>query len=56
MAIQKCRKGDASLERASRLAATSVSHMMDILKEYGVDLDLDQEDYLASLRNLRKAW
>ena len=56
MAIQKYRKGEVSLERASRLAGTSVSLMMDILREYGVDLDLDQEDYLASLRNLRKVW
>lgn len=56
LAIQKYRKGEASLQKASRLAGTSVSVMMDILAEYGVDLDLNHEDYLASVRNLRKVW
>jgi predicted HTH domain antitoxin len=56
LALDKYRRAEASLEKAARLAGVSVARMMEFLGEYGVALNLDAEDYLAGLKNLRKAW
>ena len=52
LAIEEYKKGNASLGRASRLAGVSISEMIDILSEYGVKSNLDEEDYRAGLQNL----
>lgn len=52
LAIEEYRKGSASLGRASRLAGVSISEMIDTLAEYGVESNLDVEDYRAGLKNL----
>jgi len=55
-AIERYRKGEASLEKAAKIAGVSLSRMMDILKDYGVKADLEQEDYLQSLKTARELW
>lgn len=56
LAIEKCKKSEASIEKAARIAGVSISKMMDIFKEYGVEANLEYEDYLKSLKTLRKVW
>jgi len=56
LAMEEYKRGGASLGRASRLAGVSVSEMMDILAEYGVAANLEEEDYLKSLETIGKLW
>lgn len=56
LAIEEYKKGGASLGRAARLAGVSISEMMDILSEYGVKSNLDEEDYRMGLENLEKVY
>ncbi|MEW6089009.1 MAG: UPF0175 family protein [bacterium] len=56
LAIEKYKKSEASLEKSAKIAGVSISKMMDILKEYCVDTNLDFEDYLGSLNSIRKIW
>ena len=56
LAIEKYKKSEASIEKASRIAGVSISRMMDIFKKYGVEANLEYEDYLKGLKSLRKAW
>ncbi len=56
LAVEKYKSSDASLEKAARLAGVSLSKMMDILAEYGVEAKLEYEDYLKGLRTIRKIW
>lgn len=54
LAIEEYKKGNASLGRASRLAGLSISEMIDMLAEYGVQCNLDEEDYRAGLKNIEE--
>lgn len=56
LAIDKYKKSEASIEKAARIAGVSISKMMDIFKEYGVEANLEYEDYLRGLKNLRRVW
>ena len=56
LAIEEYKKGNASLGRATRLAGVSVSEMIDILSEYGVKSNLDEDDYRAGLKNLETVY
>jgi predicted HTH domain antitoxin len=56
LAIEKYKKSEASLEKASKIAGVSISKMMDILREHGVEANLEYEDYLKGLKSLRKVW
>ena len=56
LSVERYKNGEASLEKASRLAGVSLSKMMDILAEYGVEANLTHEDYLKSLKTVRKVW
>src|SRR3972149_6161159 len=56
LAKEKYKKSEASIEKAARIAGVSISRMMDIFKEYGVEANLEYEDYLKGLKSLRKAW
>ncbi|MBI3605788.1 MAG: UPF0175 family protein [Nitrospirae bacterium] len=56
LAIDKYKKSEASLEKASKIAGVSISKMIDLFKEYGVEANLETEDYLTSLKTLRKVW
>jgi len=56
LAIEKFKKSEASLEKASKIAGVSISKMIDIFNEYGVRANLEYEDYLKGLKTLRKVW
>lgn len=56
LAIEKYKKSEASIEKAAGIAGVSISKMMDILKEHGVEANLEYEDYLKGLKTLRKIW
>ena len=56
LAMEKYKKSEASLEKAANIAGVSISRMMDLLQEHGVEANLEFEDYLAGLTNLRKVW
>jgi predicted HTH domain antitoxin len=55
-AIERYKKSEASIEKAAKLAGVSISKMMDVLSEYGVEVNLEFEDYLKSLKTVRKVW
>jgi predicted HTH domain antitoxin len=56
LAIEKYKKGEASLGRAAQLAGVPVGQMMTILTEFGIESRIEKDDYLQSLQNLAKAW
>ena len=56
LAVERYKKGEASLGRAAELAGVPVGQMMTILTEFGVESRLEQDDYLQGLKNLQKVW
>ena len=56
LAIDKYKKSEVSLEKASWIAGVSISKMMEIFSEYGVQSNLEYDDYLKGLKNLEKLW
>jgi predicted HTH domain antitoxin len=56
LAVERYKKGDASLGKAAQLAGLSVGQMMTLLAEFGVESGIEKDDYLAGLKNLAKAW
>jgi predicted HTH domain antitoxin len=55
-AVERYKKGEASLGKAAELAGLSLGQMMTILEEFGVESRLEKEDYLRGLQNLQKVW
>jgi len=56
LAVEKYKKGEASLGRAAELAGVPVGQMINLLSEYGVKSNLEKEDYRKGLEHLRKVW
>lgn len=56
LAVERYKKGEASLGKAAEMAGVPVGQMMTILTEFGVESRLEEEDYLQGLRNLQKVW
>jgi predicted HTH domain antitoxin len=56
LAIDKYKKSEASIGKAAKIAGISISRMMDLFKEYNVEANLEEEDYLKSLKTIRKIW
>jgi predicted HTH domain antitoxin len=56
LAVERYKKGKASLGRAAELAGVPVGKMMTILTEYGVESRVEQKDYLQGLQGLSKVW
>lgn len=56
LAIEKYKKGAASIEKAAKIAGVSISGMMEIFKEHSVEANLEYEDYLKGLKTVRKVW
>ena len=56
LAVERYKKGEASLGRAAELAGVPLGKMMTILTEFGVESRLEKEDYLQGLKNLQKVW
>lgn len=56
LAVERYKKGDASLGKAAQLAGLSVGQMMTLLAEFGVESRIEKDDYLQGLKNLTNAW
>src|SRR4030088_615238 len=56
LAVERYKKGEASLGKAAELAGLPVGQMMTILTEFGVDSRIERQDYLQGLRHLAKVW
>jgi predicted HTH domain antitoxin len=56
LAVERYKKGEASLGRAAELAGLPLGQMITILTEFGVKSRLEKEDYLQGIRNLHKVW
>jgi len=56
LAVERYRAGKASLGKAAEIAGLSISETIDLLNYYGVPANLDIEDYLQSIENLKQAW
>lgn len=56
LAIEKYKKAEASIEKAAKIAGVSIARMFEIFKEFGVEANLEYEDYLKGVKNLRKIW
>ena len=56
LAVERYKKGDASLGKAAQLAGVSVGQMMSLLAEFGVESRIEEDDYLEGLKNLADAW
>lgn len=56
LAVERYRKGEASLGKAAELAGLPVGQMMTILTEFGVESRIEKEDYLQGLHNLSRVW
>ncbi len=56
LAVEKYRKGEASLGKAAEVAGLPVGQMMTLLGEFGVRARIDREDYRQSLEDLAKVW
>jgi predicted HTH domain antitoxin len=56
LAVERYKKGDASLGKAAQLAGLSVGQMMTLLAEFGVESKIEKDDYLQGLKNLTHTW
>jgi len=56
LAIEKYKRGQASLGKAAELAGLPIGQMITVLAEYGVESNLEKEDYLQGLKNLQSVW
>ena len=54
LAVERYKKGEASLGRAAELASVPLDQMMTLLSEYGIESRIEEEDYLRGLEGLRK--
>ena len=54
LAVEKYKKGDASLGKAAQIAGLSVGQMMTLLAEFGVESRIEKDDYREGLKNLTK--
>ena len=56
LAVERYKKGEASLGRAAELTGLPLGQLMTILTEFGVEGRLEREDYLQGLKNLKEVW
>jgi predicted HTH domain antitoxin len=56
LAVERYKKGDASLGKAAQVAGLPVGQMMTLLAEFGVESRVEKDDYLEGLKNLANAW
>ncbi len=56
LAVESYKKGKASIGKAADLAGISIGEMMTIFSQFGVESNIEHEDYLKSLEHVRKAW
>ncbi len=56
LAMERYKKGTASLGKAAELAGVPLAEMIALLSEYGVKSNLQKEHYLEGLESLKKVW
>ncbi len=56
LAVEKYKKGEASLGKAAEVAGLPVGQMMTLLGDFGIRAKVEREDYRQSLENLAKVW
>ncbi len=56
LAVERYKKGEASLGKAAELAGMPLGQMINVLAEFGVESNLEREDYLQGLKDLQKVW
>ncbi len=56
LAVERYKKGEASLGKAAHLAGLSLGQMMTLFAEFGVACRIEKDDYLQGLKNLTEAW
>jgi predicted HTH domain antitoxin len=56
LAVERYKKGEATLGKAAEVAGLPVGQMMTLLGEFGVRSRIDREDYREGLANLAKVW
>ena len=56
LAVERYRKGEASLGKAAELAGLAVGQMMTLLGEFGVRMRIKQEGCRRSLESFAKVW
>lgn len=56
LAVERYKKGEASLGKAAELAGVPVGQMMTLLTEFGVEGRIEEGDYLQGLAAIRKVW
>lgn len=56
LAVERYKKGEASLGKAAELAGLPVGQMMTVLTEFGVESRIEDAEYLQSLHHLAKVW
>ncbi len=55
-AIESYKQGKASLGRAAGIAGISISEMINLLAEFGIESNVGYDDYAKSLGSLKKVW
>jgi len=56
LAVERYKKEEISLGKAAELAGMPIGQMITTLAEFGVQSNLEKEDYLKGLENLRSVW
>jgi len=56
LAVERYKEGKASLGFAAELAGLTLGEMINTLAEYGVQSNLDTEDYIKGLETIRSVW
>lgn len=54
LAIEKYQSGEASLGKAAEIAGLFVGQMMQVLSDFGIESNIETEDYLQGLSHLAK--
>ena len=55
-ALESYKKGKISIGKAAELAGVSISEIIVLLAEFGIQSNLEYDDYIKGLENLKKIW
>lgn len=55
-AIESYKNGKASIGKVAELAGISISQMINVLSGFGIESNLEYDDYIKGLENLKKVW
>ena len=56
LAIIKYKEGKISIGRAAEIADMSLSDLMELLSNLGIESKIEKEDYLQGLKHLKEAF